>query len=295
MLLGMGGVSKFSRMLRRLDSIVILLLFVLPLSYAQPPTPLPNIKQQDFKLGETLSFKSAILDEERQLNVYLPAGYETNDTLQYPVVYLLDGSADEDFIHIVGLMQFANFPWVKLFPPSIVVGIANIDRKRDFTYPTRNKKDKADFPTTGGSAAFIQSIKEEIQPLIDQKYRTNATRTLVGQSLGGLLATEVLFKHPELFSHYMIISPSLWWDDQSLLSYAPKCLDPRFTDKTTVFVAVGKEGEIMESTDQALADKLKSAEHKAIRSWFHYMGDQGHANILHLAIYKAMGLMQETY
>lgn len=282
-------------MLPKLASTILSLFLFLSLSYGQKTTPSSAIKHSDFILGETLSFQSSILKEERHLNVYLPAGYASNDTLSYPVIYLLDGSADEDFIHIVGLLQFANFPWVELFPPSIVVGIANVDRKRDFTYPTNNAKDKEDFPTTGGSAAFIQCLKEEIQVLIQQTYRTNSQRTLIGQSLGGLLATEILFKQPELFTHYMIISPSLWWDDQSLLSYQPKCLSRAYEEQTHVFVAVGKEGEIMESTAKALAKKLKTSESKTIQSWFHYMGDQGHANILHLAIYKAMELMKSTY
>ena len=286
---------KLDSMLLKLGSTTLSLLLVLSLSYGQKSNPPSDIKETDFKLGTTLSFQSSILEEERHLNVYLPAGYEANDTLSYPVIYLLDGSADEDFIHIVGLLQFANFPWVELFPPSIVVGIANVDRKRDFTYPTNNAKDKEDFPTTGGSAAFIKCLQEEIQVLINQTYRTNGQGTLIGQSLGGLLATEILFKKPSLFTHYMIISPSLWWDDQSLLSYTPECLSANSSTEVAVFVAVGKEGKIMESTAKALASKLKTSENQAMRSWFHYMGDQGHANILHLAIYKAMELMKETY
>ena len=281
--------------MRRWAGLTLLLVMISIHLLPGQKTNLPEVKQEAFILGKTLIFQSEILGEERQLNIYLPAGYQQNDSLNYPVVYLLDGSADEDFIHVAGLMQFANFPWVKLFPPAIVVGIANVDRKRDFTYPTKNKKDKEDFPTTGGSAKFIQSIEKEIQPLITQAFRTNSTRTLIGQSLGGLLATEILFKAPELFSHYMIISPSLWWDDQSLLTYAPKCLSAGFKETVSVFVSVGKEGEIMEGTARALADKLKANSDNNVNTWFHYMGDQGHANILHLAIYKAMELMQESY
>lgn len=286
---------KFQVMLPRLTATLFSLCLSLSLSYGQTPAPIPDLKHQDFKLGDILTFQSSILEEERQLNIYLPAGYELNDTIQYPVIYLLDGSADEDFIHIAGLLQFANFPWVELFPPSILVGIANVDRRRDFTFPTNNAKDKEDFPTTGSSARFIKCLKEEIQPLIDQQYSTNHQRTLIGQSLGGLLATEILFKQPELFNHYLIISPSLWWDDQSLLSYSPKCLSPSYSQATQVFVAVGKEGEIMETTAKALATKLKASKSKKLQSWFHYMGDQGHANILHLAVYKAMEVLKNTY
>ena len=101
-----------------------------------------------FILGEIATIQSVELAEKRSLNIYLPEGYSPDSTTTYPVIYLLDGSADEDFIHVVGLVQFSNFPWVNILPPTIVVGIANVDRKRDFTFPTTIEKDKKDYPTT---------------------------------------------------------------------------------------------------------------------------------------------------
>ena len=91
-------------------------------------------------------------------------------------------------------MQFANFSWINMLPKSILVGIANIDRKRDFTFPTTIEKDKKDYPTTGGSAKFIAFIEKELQPFIESHYKTTSSKTIIGQSLGGLLATEILFK-----------------------------------------------------------------------------------------------------
>ena len=69
---------------------------------------------------------------------------------------LLDGSKDEDFIHIAGIVQFGSFSWINMLPETIVVGIANVDRKRDFTYPSQNTLDQEEFPTSGKSAHFIQ-------------------------------------------------------------------------------------------------------------------------------------------
>lgn len=253
----------------------------------------PSVKA--FTMGEILTFQSQELSEERQLNIYLPAGYEKNDTTRYPVIYLLDGSATEDFIHIVGLVQFANYPWVNLLPPSIVVGIENVDRKRDFTFPTSNEKDKADYPTTGGSAKFIAFLEKEVQVFINEQYRTSSIQTLIGQSLGGLLATEVLFKKPALFSHYIIVSPSLWWDDQSLLQQSPLCLSDGYEKPTTVLVAVGKEGKIMENDAIALAARLQKKKDSRVKTLFHYMDNQDHANILHLAVYQAFEKLRPYY
>ncbi|GAB4040983.1 alpha/beta hydrolase [Spirosoma jeollabukense] len=240
-----------------------------------------------FVLGLIDAIQSKELGETRTLNIYLPEGYSKDSIATYPVIYLLDGSSDEDFIHIAGLVQFANFPWVKLLPKSIVVGIANVDRRRDFTYPTTIEKDKKDFPTTGRSQKFIAFIEKELQPYIQKTYSTNPSRTIIGQSLGGLLAAEILFKKPTLFNHYVVVSPSLWWDNESLLTVTPAFSKPDFQQNTTVFVAVGKEGKIMEADANRLVDLVKKDAGKLIKTDFHYFADENHATIFHLAVYKA--------
>ncbi len=60
------------------------------------------VKSKPFVLGIINEIDSKILSEKRILNIYLPDGYNENDSIKYPVIYLLDGSADEDFIHIAG-------------------------------------------------------------------------------------------------------------------------------------------------------------------------------------------------
>ena len=100
-------------------------------------------EEKIFPLGIVRQMHSTVLGEDRTLNIYLPEGYHQDSS--YSVIYLLDGSADEDFIHVAGLVQFYNFPWVNVLPKSIVVGIANVDRRRDFTFPTAIEKDKKDF------------------------------------------------------------------------------------------------------------------------------------------------------
>jgi predicted alpha/beta superfamily hydrolase len=45
---------------------------------------------------------------------------------------------------------------------------------------------------------------------------------------------------PEMFNNYFIISPSLWWDDESLLKQAPQLLSKSSDTKKFVYVSVGK-------------------------------------------------------
>lgn len=240
--------------------------------------------QKDFVLGKIETIQSKVLNEERILNVYLPAEYDA--TKEYPVIYLLDGSANEDFIHIAGLLQYGNYEWINMVSKSILVGIENVDRKRDFTFPTTIEKDKKDFPTTGESTKFISFIENELQPFIEAKYKTTSCKTIIGQSLGGLLATEILYKKPTLFSNYIIISPSIWWDNQSVFKLTPEFSKPTFNQKTKVFIGVGKEGKVMESDAKKLFE-IVSKHKKNIESHFKYFGESNHGDILHMAVYKA--------
>ncbi|WP_369993881.1 alpha/beta hydrolase [Winogradskyella sp.] len=242
-----------------------------------------NSETKPLVIGESVTFYSDVLNENRNINVYLPQTYVADSTKTYPVIYLLDGGMDEDFIHIAGLVQFGSFSWINMVPESIVVGISNVDRKRDFTYPTTIDQDKNDFPTSGKSHDFINFIEKDLQPLIQSKYRTEDTKTIIGQSLGGLLASEILFKKPELFDNYIIVSPSLWWDDQSLLKIEPKA----YNSEKQVYVAVGKEGEIMERDAKSLYQNLEANKKEHTKVYFQFLEAQDHGDALHLAVYGA--------
>lgn len=254
-----------------------------------------------FVLGTIEEIQSAQLGEKRILNIYLPEGYKQDDTTKYSVIYLLDGSADEDFIHVVGLVQFNTFEWIQRIPKSIVVGIATVDRKRDLTYPTTIEEDKKAFPTTGHSDKFIAFIEKELQPYIEKKYKTNTSKTIIGQSLGGLFATEVLFKKPKLFNKYIIISPSLWWDDGSLLKQEPEILKNNFSQPTDIYIGVGKEGlglsknpHVMEVDANILAEKIKNTKSKTVTTYFDYLPQEDHATISHQAIFNAFRMLYPT-
>lgn len=278
-------------------AVLILTLFTTTL-FGQAGNSTKTDNTKPFVLGNIDNLQSTILLETRTLNIYLPEGYSLNDTLRYPVVYLLDGAADEDFIHVVGLYQFNTFPWINRVPKSIIVGIANVDRERDFTYPTTVVEDKRSFPRTGHSDNFITFLEKELQPYIESKYKTDTSKTIIGQSFGGLLATEILLKKPALFNRYIIISPSLWWDDGSLLDQPSELLKETFRRKTDVYIGVGKEGlapcsspHVMEVDANLLAEKLKNTKSKSVSVHFDYLPQEDHATISHQAVFNAIRLL----
>jgi predicted alpha/beta superfamily hydrolase len=272
-----------------LISLTLLLHTTVALAYTNKPDT-----TKPFVIGKIETIHSNILKEDRILNVYLPDGYNQADTVKYPVIYLLDGSANEDFIHIAGLVQFCSFDWVKQLPKSILVGIANVDRRRDFTFPSSVQTDKTNNPTSGRSKEFIQFVGSELLPEIEKKYKTSGYRTLIGESLGGLLATEILLKKPELFNKYIIVSPSLWWDGGSILSLQSEIYGPSFNRPLDIYIGVGKEGltpttppRVMEVDANILADKLSGIKNRSLNIRFDYLPAENHGTIMHQAVLNA--------
>jgi len=241
-----------------------------------------NIKP--LTIGEIRTLKSKILNEERALNIYLPQNF--SKAKSYPVIYLLDGSMNEDFLHVTGLVQFFNQMYA--MPETIVVGIANVDRKKDFTFHTDLKDLQQDYPTTGHSGKFISFLEKELKPYIGNQFKVTDTY-LFGQSLGGLLATEILLKKPELFDHYFIISPSLWWDDESLLKNADHWLTKIPDTRKFIYISVGKgEHPVMVKDAEDLYEVLKKAGKKNWTVEYKMMETDNHATILHRSLYEGL-------
>lgn len=252
--------------------------------------------------GHSDTVPSDIFAETQQINIYLPAEYHPDSAATYPVIYVLDGALDEDFFHMAGLVQFSSFWWVNYLPPSIVVGIVSQERKRDMTYCAASSFSWPDwapafseevYRNSGQSDKFMQYIGQELIPYVEKNYNCSGKRTIIGQSLAGLFATEVLLKKPTLFNDYIIMSPSLWWGNESLLKAAPQLLQSLPDTKLQVYIAVGKEGKVMEEDARKLAKIVQKAAKPATKVKFEFLPKENHGTILHQATGNAFEWMTE--
>jgi predicted alpha/beta superfamily hydrolase len=273
----------------------LLLICLFSKLHAQQVKPVAVITQSPFLLGTSVNLQSAILNEARILNVYLPEGYSKDSTKPYPVIYLLDGSADEDFIHIAGLVQFLTM--IQHMPPSILVGIGNTDRRRDFTFAPAPKaepypNDWKYMPTAGGSSQFINFLEKEVQPFIQNNYHTSGRKTIIGESLGGLLAAEVLLRKPSLFTDYIIISASFWYNNESLLAGSTERI-AACENKIKVYLSRGNEGKEMEAADARFTHNLRGIEGPKLQVYFLPLPDENHLTILHQSVYKGLELLNK--
>ena len=171
--------------------------------------------------AEMRDLHSGITGADYRLYIGLPRGYETSER-RYPVLYLLD--ADYSFLIVRNIVE--HFTDRGNLPPMIVIGIAYPKGIEDPAYYRRNRT--RDYTPThtleggygpafqrfsGGGPAFRDFLGDELIPFVDGEYRTTATRGLSGHSYGGLFTSFVMLTRPELFSRYLIVSPSYWYDE----------------------------------------------------------------------------------
>lgn len=236
-------------------------------------------------IGESLTLSSTVLGQVRRINVHLPTGYGSHPERSYPVLYLMDGGEQEDFPHIAGLAQLGELSWT--WREMIVVGIEGIDRRHDLTPPTTDPKEKAELPTSGGSAAYRRFLAEELKPWVARRYRTSGEDAIIGESLAGLFVVETFLKQPALFDAYIAASPSLWWSDQAMARGAAADLARWPAGDRKLYLTIGDEGSTMQAGVDKVVAALKAAPPAGLAWTYDPMPQEQHSTIYHPAALKA--------
>ena len=231
-------------------------------------------------IGETFTIASAILGEQRRINVYIPRGVAKQPL---PVLYMPDGGMDEDFLHVAGLLQVG--AGNRTMRAQLLVGIENTERRRDLTGPTTNPKDRAIAPRVGGSAAFRRFMREELMPEIARRYRTTGAAAIVGESLAGLFVLETLALAPDMFDTYIAIDPSLWWNDGALArQLAAAAFAHSLKSGKTLAIATSRDADlVINGVDLAARLAQTPGLRFSIRAW----PGEGHATVYHPAALAA--------
>jgi len=197
----------------------LIVLLVCGIAVAQQPHTLTgNIRTHK-------SFHSNILNNYRDVIVYLPPRYDASKHTSYSVFYMHDGQNlfDGATSFIPGQEWRVDETAERLIAarkiePLIVVGVYNTQDRIDEYTPAADTKYKK-----GGKAdLYGRMLVEELKPFIDSHYRTkrDANHTgLGGSSLGGLASLYLALKYPNIFARAAVVSPSVWFANKQIVHY----------------------------------------------------------------------------
>lgn len=252
------------------------------LALAIPATVLaqPSASGAPVVVGQSHVLQSAVLGEPRTVNIYVPATYGTGRQ-SYPVLFLLDGGAAQDFHHISGLSQLASVNGST--QELIVVGIETRDRRRELAFSAVDPRYTQQWPSHGHSADLRQFIAQELVPFVRQKWPASGETVLMGESLAGLFVIETLLREPTLFDHYIAVDPSMWWDNGVLARLAPDLLRRADLSGHSLWLATAAP----QSATEQLIETLQN-DAPALRLTVSRRPQETHATIYHPAALDAL-------
>jgi S-formylglutathione hydrolase FrmB len=174
-----------------------------------PPPPVATTKGEIVRT----SFKSAALGVDKDVIIYVPAGYAADANKHWPVFYYLHGlGAQEtswaDRMHIGDVADQMSLGAIIVMPDGDDGFYSDSATPLDYDACMKDGTGLFD-PSEPKKSTCVRAPKyetyiiDDLIPWVDKTYRTNATkqgRAIAGLSMGGFGALELAMRHKDLFA-----------------------------------------------------------------------------------------------
>jgi enterochelin esterase-like enzyme len=195
-----------------------------------------NLSKHHFTLSE-IKIHSSFLHRDVTLTIILPRAYKEKETYQ---LLLINDGQDLAPMNFVSILE--NLEHKDEISSFITVGIhANENRIQEY-----GTVGQADYANRGALAGATSSfVLQELLPFLSLNYSCHTTEVVyAGFSLGGLMALDIVWANPAVFSCSAVFSGALWWRQ--------KALDEGYQD-----------------VDRIMHAKIRCSEHKpGLKFWF---------------------------
>jgi predicted alpha/beta superfamily hydrolase len=257
---------------------------------------------------QIIDLKSNYNHFEYSLFIRLPNEYKNNDK-SYPIIFLLDPEYLFSICYDIRII-YENY---------IIVGIGHKDldfkeldkktrserneiyRPRDFLPWQLDKDAGKESPNqdlirkiiaaSGQAENFASFINNQVIPLIDERFRTNQDRTLIGHSFGGVFVTFMLLCYPENFAKYIAITPVLageYYAQKEMFAILEK-KSP--TSKKLVYFSIGgeeKDSKVTNYVDTLRKSCLEIGNFANINSKTEIIDGETHASVVTPSIWRGL-------
>lgn len=228
---------------------------------------------------ESITLTSTILEEDRELQVYLPEGYD--EKKEYPVLYILDGQRLFNY----GVSLQKSFKHFRQTPDFIIVGINNLYPDR-FSYFSSH----ADL--------FQQFLNEEVLSYVGQHYSVSNERILFGWEYGGGFVIQTMMDNTPSFdgyiaaSSYPISDPNLGISESRMKQLQDFM---RADPETFLFFAVSEGESVVEQGTDYLAEMLDENSPANINWSYHKLAGEEHQSTPYATLYRGLRAYYEYY
>jgi predicted alpha/beta superfamily hydrolase len=182
-------------------------------------------------MTKTFSIQSVSTGASYSISVAFPENY-TPSSQTYATLYVLDGADNFEFV----VNQCNDFGKDYSESDMLVVSIGyGHDRSVDYTPTNTSEGD-------GGAEKFMRFLKEELIPRMENEFAADTlrkSRVILGHSFGGLLAAFAFTNFNEVFGNYLMLSPSIWYDNEIMLRLEQEHRNTNKSAEQLVFMGLG--------------------------------------------------------
>jgi predicted alpha/beta superfamily hydrolase len=203
-------------------------------------------------LTDEFTIHSASNGADYSIQVAFPDQYDP-ESQAYATLYVLDGEENFNFV----AEQCAKISRELSTTNVLIVSIGyGNDRSYDYTPTVANEGG-------GGAEQFMRFIKDELIPAIESEYGVDTSREsriMLGHSFGGLLAAYAFTNYNDLFGNYLMLSPSIWYDNEVMLRLEQDSRDLNIQHHQLVFLGLGEleRGGRMRAPFEAFHQRLEN-------------------------------------
>ncbi|MDZ4706991.1 MAG: alpha/beta hydrolase-fold protein [Bacteroidota bacterium] len=192
-----------------------------------------NKEEFDPLLTHEFAIQSTANGAVYKIRVGLPANYNPG-VEKYSSIYVLDG--EENFAFVSNQCKEISDKLAVRNVVVISIGYGK-DRSIDYT-PTEVST------VTGGGPQFLSFIESQLIPLIEENVSVDTarkSRVILGHSYGGLFGAFAFSTENTLFGNYLLLSPSLWFDDLISFQFEKHHRSENKDRTQLVFLGIGEE------------------------------------------------------
>lgn len=237
--------------------------------------------REDIEILIIEDFYSEILDNHRNIRVYLPPSYHEANNKLYPVLYVHDGQnvfeAGESYSgeswnlhHTAEYLIREN-----MIKEIVIVAVDNMEEQRLSEYAHQDGYFKGEEVKAKGFE-YENFLVEELMPVIESEFRIKSgaeNTALMGSSMGGLVSFNIGMRRSDLFANLAVMSPSLWWGDSSALEKINK-YDYRNSNHKIWLDTGDAEGKLMSFSENEFVE-LKNLKQDSKLSLKYYLVPEG--------------------
>lgn len=139
----------------------------------------------------------------------------------------------------------------------------------------------------GRAGELLDFVRDQVLPTVTAGHGVSE-RWFVGHSFSALFGLRALFTEPELFDKWLLASPSIWWDDRSILEFEQRYADANDDLAARVFVSAGAleddAGFDIVTNAEALVASLRSRHYPSLSIDSMRLPGDGHSNCIGTAV-----------